>query len=413
MQKKYVYIVTSIIVTVLIASLIGWAIFINKQQQALQSETQDLGYFGDSTSSNSRGDSFFGSFFSNSTDTGSDSSASTSEQRPILRQLYNLPTAGFVKNGTGTVRFVDRRTGYVFEKDLSDGTTTRIDQTTVPQVYNALFLDNGKKVVRQYTDKDLQVISVLSGSTGEGESASLSPNILEITTDSTNQKLALLERSSSGSELYIYNLETNSKDLIFHSALRGWNIQWEKSVILVSQKPSAGLPGSAYSVAVSTGLTSLLLQQKNGLQTNMSPDADKILFSSTKNGLPALSIFNSTTSAVLDLPLSGLPEKCVWHPEKPLIYCAIPNKFPEGDYPDIWHQGTIHFVDSIYEINAETGSSTMIISPETTDGLSLDIVKLTFDVSTGELFFVNKLDQTFWSLTLPKSTSFNQNESSE
>ena len=168
MKRRRLYIGISIVLIVLIVGLLGWSIFIGRQQQELQKGTEDLGYLGGSSSGGSSGGGgLFGGSFGDSRET---TSGGTRESpQPILRQLYNLPIAGYVKKRANSIRFVDRATGHIFEKDLPDGTTTRIDQTTVPQVYQSLFLDDGDGVIRRYIDEKHSVVSVYSDIAGENK----------------------------------------------------------------------------------------------------------------------------------------------------------------------------------------------------------------------------------------------------
>ena len=102
------------------------------------------------------------------------------------------------------------------------------------------------------------------------------------------------------------------------------------------------------------------------------------------------------------MDIAGFTEKCVWNPNGISIFCALPNEFPEGEYPDEWYQGRVHFSDSLFEIRTDTKQIIHIISPQAEYGVSLDIINLSVSTNGKTLFFINKTDQTLWSIILPE-----------
>jgi len=400
MKRKKLYIGISILIFILIVGLIGWALFIGKQHQDLQQGTQDLGYLDGSTNQPSRG-GLFGRVFDDVTDTTTIDEEEKGP-KPTLRQLYNLPTAGFIKKRSSAIRFVDRATGHVFEKELPNGTATRVDQTTVPKVSSATFLEDGDVVIRQYTSDDDSLISVLSDlKSEEVQSIQLPTELLSLVASPSGKEFARIENTFNGSRVVVSNVEDEVEREVLNSSLRGWNLQWENDLLLLTQKASHNLPGSSYIIDVDSSIKKLAIQQLSGLITNLSPDGSQILYTNTSNeGLPLLAVQNLDTGISTDLNISGLADKCVWHPYKPSVYCALPNEFAKGVYPDDWYQSKVIFADSVWEINTKTAVVRHIISPENSEGISLDIIKLVMDKNGSIIFFVNKTDQTLWSLQL-------------
>jgi len=400
MKRQKLYIGISIVVIALIFGLIGWAIFVGKQQQNLQQGAEDLGYTSNSPGTKSGG-GLFGKIFDDTQEGATPTEPDGPE--PILRQLYNLPTAGFIKMRANSVRFVDRATGHVFEKDLQGGASTRINQTTVPKVYNSIFLEDGDVVVRQYIGENESLISIYSDiSEEEVENTQIPYEIIGWATNREGKEIVILEETSSGSKVSILNLKDTSKKEILDSLLSGWTLQWEGGNLLINQKASEKIPGSAYLISKDTNEKTLVLQQLPGLTTNLSPDGSSVLYSniSTK-GLPSLYVKNIDTNNILSLNISGFSEKCVWHPNKPKVYCALPEEFPKEHYPDAWYQGSASFSDSIWEIDTKTSIVTHIISPKKSNGVTLDAVNMAIDIKGENIFFINKSDQTFWSLEIP------------
>lgn len=406
MQRKRLYIGISFLLIILIVGLIGWAIFIGRQQQELQQGTQDLGFLDNpGTRGSSSGGLFGGVFGDNISNTSTDES---DEQElvtePVLRQLYNLPISGYIKKRADAVRFVDRATGHIFEKDLPNGSTTRVDQTTVPHVYHAVFTDDGDGVIRRYVDTEDNTVSVYSvvGNTS-ASAVPLPTGVRDVVADPRGEHFAVLQETNSGSSVYITDGRETQGEPLFVSTLRDWDILWRENSLLLTQKPSSAVPGSSYSVNVTSGIRELALQQYPGLITNLSPAGDKILYSiARRNSRPELFVRTLATQEDTPLRVAGFADKCTWDPTGTLVYCGLPDTFPSAQYPDAWYRGEIRFSDSLWEIDVTSVSVRNILSPATQSGISLDIENITIDAQGGVVFFKNAADQTLWSVTLPQ-----------
>ena len=82
------------------------------------------------------------------------------------------------------------------------------------------------------------------------------------------------------------------------------------------------------------------------------------------------------------------------------MYCAVPNTFPVGDYPDAWYQGLVNFSDSIWSINTDTMSATLVYDINKESNNKIDAMNLQLDKNDNYLFFMNKTDLSFCSLIL-------------
>lgn len=419
MYKKYFYIGIFFLLILIIGGLLGWSIFIGKQQQALKQGTKDLGYYPNTTTNtSSNGGGFFGGVFNNDKSTNEAEDGIPSEEsleKPVLRQLYNLPTAGYIKKRSNAIRFVDVASGHIFEKDLPDGVTSRINQTTVPKVQKALFVNDGNALIRQYVDDEGSIISIFNDlNKKESESSTLTTNILEIVPSPDKKEIAFIMQDQRGSDLLVSQPNGESKSILNSSPLRGWSLDWEKNMILLTQKSTASLPSSAYLIDRDSEKRKLLLQQLKGLATNLSPDGKNVLYSYINTeGVPILNVKGTHVGGTeKSLTVAGLAEKCVWHPNGLKVFCALPKALPKA-LPDSWYQGIVHFSDSVFEIDISTNKISHIISPETANGVSLDIIDMTLNDLGTVLFFKNKTDQTLWSLTLSKLTDESDSLSGE
>ncbi len=409
MRKKPIYIAVIIFIVIILVGLLSWSFFVGKQQQDLARGAKDLGYAGDITGGSSGGGGILKGAFGDLLNNESAPKDFSNTPKATLQQLYNLPIAGFIKKRANAIRFVDRATGHVFEKELPNRTTSRIDQTTIPKVYESFFLNNGESVVRRYVNESEEVVTILTDLGNEDiENTFLSSEILELVVSPSGEEFVFVEKTGSGSSIIISDSKGENQREVFTSGIRNWNIDWEGDSIFLTQKASGSLPGSAYIIDAISGSVTLALQQFLGLSANLSPDGNTILYSTIEgSGLPVLAVKNLETNTILELNVTGFAEKCVWHPTDTKVYCALPTVFPEGEYPDIWYRGEVQFTDSLWEIDTETGLVANILPPSQNTGVALDMRNLRMDTKGSILFFINNIDQTLWSVTFPKFSTSN------
>ncbi|PCI28838.1 hypothetical protein COB52_03135 [Candidatus Kaiserbacteria bacterium] len=390
MNTKPFYIGITILIAGLLLGLIGWAIYIGQQKQDLESGTKDVGYLNDLTRGVT-GSGIFGGVFTDEEDI---KDSEVDIPKAVLKQLYNLPIAGYYKREENSILFVDRATGHVFEQDLETNVSKRINQATVPKVYNSIFVNDGEAVVRQSIHEDGDVLTIFSLSK-DGSSNTSIPFLTSIEAGQGSD-FAFIEKTSTVSSLGIFDVDKETRTILFESELKNWSLQWRGNSILMTQNPSFFLLTSAMLVNSSTGSREVVISQKKGLITNLSPDAKQILFSVIENNRPVLYIRNIESGEETSLNVSGFADKCAWIESS--VICALPNSLPEGSYPDIWYTGEVSFSDSFWKIDTKDLILSKIISPESELGISMDAINLL--VNDNVLFFKNKTDQTLWSLII-------------
>jgi hypothetical protein len=115
-------------------------------------------------------------------------------------------------------------------------------------------------------------------------------------------------------------------------------------------------------------------------------------------------IYSIATSTATDAIIRTLADKCVWgNFYKDMVYCAVPFQPVSGTYPDDWYKGTLSTVDKIWQENAATGEVHLISSVFEQARTNIDAFNLGLDDKDNYLFFMNKLDLSFWSLDLVDS----------
>ena len=141
----------------------------------------------------------------------------------------------------------------------------------------------------------------------------------------------------------------------------------------------------------------------NGLTSLVDGTAKNILYSESFDGSIRLNYYDLKSSLNKTLSFKTLPEKCVWSKtEEFVVYCAIPKTIESGEYPDSWYQGLISFNDSVWRVNIKTNSSELVFDFGKEGSNKFDVIDPFLSGDDEYLFFTNKKDLTFWSLSLKK-----------
>ncbi|MBX4206258.1 hypothetical protein KW784_00475, partial [Candidatus Parcubacteria bacterium] len=168
---------------------------------------------------------------------------------------------------------------------------------------------------------------------------------------------------------------------------------------LVFTKPSATLPGYAYSLA-SGGLTKLL-GPLNGLIATANPAGTYLIYSYVSGNEEHLFAKEVGKSTSAEFSPSTLADKCAGSvKEKGIFFCGAPSGGVSGAEPDGWYQGKTHFSDSVWRFDALTQSATLLADPEEGFGVSLDVSLPQLSPDEKYFVFVNKSDLSLWALSL-------------
>ena len=309
------------------------------------------------------------------------------------------------------LRFVERGTGYIYDIDAKGQNLSETSGTVIAHTLVALFGDQGNTVIFRYIkDDNITIATYLghlvpaAGSSSFGTTAGsfLADNISDMVMSHDGKNILYLLPTASGADGMTVKTNGTSPKEVFSSSFSEWLLDWPSTGPVVTTKASADIPGYAYAVTGS-GVLNKLLGNVSGLTTKMSPDGKNILYSVSFSGHVDLHIKNIASGADLDTGLSTLPEKCVWNATSTLVYCGAGTSVSADQYPDVWYQGSAHFNDALWKIDAATGTTTEMDDGE---GNFLDATYLTLDSKEQFLFFINKNDASLWSfdLTAPATT---------
>jgi hypothetical protein len=344
---------------------------------------------------------------SSSTDTSFQDQDTVSISR--LTRLSQDPVAGittYTTSGTTTARIMERATAHTYDINLSTGALTRLTNTTIPKVSEAVwptpttaiirYVDDTNNTLRTYTAK---IASSTSDKTRlELRGSFLADNITSVSVSPTGSKIFYLTTSTDGAEGIVANNDGSKKTSIFNSSLSEWLPQWpQEGTITVTTKASFNVPGSVYSLTTA-GTIRKIISGINGLTTITNPTATVVGFSDASANL---SFYTIATNKIIPTSVKTFAEKCVWSKKsKDTIYCAVPTSLVPGSYPDDWYQGLVSFSDALYQINTQTGTATLITNFADTYKQPVDIINPALSSDEHYITFTNKKDLTAWAFNL-------------
>ena len=410
MSKKTFVLVVCVMV-LLFAGLL-WLFIARENKPAIvdnkEDQSSDLFPFG-KRSNSAQNDPVLGDKGDTSSTT-IDLGGSIPEEAPRLRQIAKTPIAGaaaFNQGSTTIIRFVDRATGHIYSTENSSTATDKISAITIPKVYEALWSNDGTRLLLRYLRDDNQTIrtfyaKIASSTKPEQalEGIFLPDGLRDVAV--YGGKMFYIDAVSSGSQGNIANIDGSGKTTIFSSPFEDWSYVWTSpSSITLYSRPSFQAQGAAYMLNVQNGAYTKALSGQRGLVALGNTDSTSVIYSSIQGNSIVTSVIDTKTGASQNLGIATIADKCVWSSkEKKKAYCAVPTSIPSGEYPDDWYKGKISFNDSLWSVNVVTGETKNIFSPELEAGISIDMINLKLDPEEQVLVFTNKKDLSLWSYRL-------------
>ncbi len=296
-----------------------------------------------------------------------------------------------------SIRYVERATGHISQMYLDTKTVGQISNSTIPNIYEAIFDDKASSVIYRYLEINGKIITSFLATLGSDKGEFLPSNIIDVSLSPDRTKFFYITKIFSGVIGTTRSFKDNKKIQVFSSSITEWLSQWvTDQKIYLTTKASSSTEGNLFSLNTTNGVLTKVFGGVLGLTTLTNNDGSLVLYSSSTSGGPKLGIFDIKNHTTKDLNLYGLPEKCLWLNIN--IYCAIPNNASGNGYPDIWYQGLASFNDRFVKINSNTNEVTNIADSESET--PIDGTHLFLTNKEDQLFFINKKDSTLWSLDL-------------
>lgn len=307
------------------------------------------------------------------------------------------------------IRYVEKATGHIFEREIPTGTETEISNTTIPGSQEVIV---GKStVIYRYIGTDGKEITSFAGILPIPESDGslpvmkgtfLTPNIMSMSASPDLTKIFSLVSETAGVTGSISAFDGTSKTTPFLSRYHEWLGDWNSTDFITLTTKASGLaPGFAYLLDISHKNFSRLLGDIPGLTTSTSPDNKLVLYSVSGNKTFEMDLFDIASQQKKVVVKVSLPEKCVWSRASKWFICAVPEGILPAVYPDAWYQGKVNFSDSIWKTDVTANPvSNEVYNLFKEKRLSVDAVQLGLSADERYLYFINKTDGTLWQLEL-------------
>ena len=372
--------------------------------------------------------SIFRNFFpfggESATSTDEEEGSGFEEQPPLqpnytqkLRQLSFVPVAGAgvldVKAGT-VVRFIEKATGHIYEVELFSPKQGRISNTTIPVVYDAVWGNKNNSLITRYLKADDMTVDTYSltvKEVGTTMDSTTSPqadntisgiifpeNISDVSVFDTN--VFYLMQGDNFSNGYVSNFSGGNKKLIFNSPIKEVNYQFVNTkTVALTTKPHQNFPGFLYFVDTGTGQVKKILGDVLGLSTLVNTLATKVLYLNQGNN--KMSVFDVKNKINTEVVPATFPEKCAWSKKDvDFIYCGVPKQAIGSSSLTDWYMGFVSFSDDIWIYAIENNVSGIVTNLTSDSGKVIDVYKPIISENGQYLIFINKIDNTLWSLDL-------------
>lgn len=430
-NRKKIIIGVSVVVVLLLA---GLYLYLNRNSTSspIRAVTSLFGQLGQEVARPLGADILPGS-----SDAGGTNTENGQTEEPLFRQLSTIPTAGataITRDGKTYVRYIAKENGYTYEVDPVTGKTVQLTNTTIPRIYEAYWGNNGESVTLRYLTRDAleqdtikTYLAYLSTPKNIDQSASntspalgtligdfLPDNITAVSVSPDKTKLFYILPTPKGVSGYTVTLATRAKQEVFQSTFSEWTPHLLNSgLIILTTKPSAKVEGYSYLYDPKDHSFSRILRKINALTTLPNTNNSRVLYGENKLGKTLIGVYDKkgfagdegTSFQTMPIPLSTLPEKCVWAENNIRVFCAAFSATPKAELPDDWYQGTLSFADMFWTASTDSSEIAFLADPtkeETAKNSSFDVSQPFMDKDEHHFYFINKNDMTLWSMRIKK-----------
>lgn len=382
---------------------------------------------GSGTTSETPGFSFrdFLPFGQSTDNTGSENVFTTGESPTLpqdngevakLRKISNEPVAGyslFNTSSTTIVRFVEKGTGNVYEANSLDNKIERLTNTTIPKIIRAFWLPDGSGFLAQTISNETELIETRFVKLIKNNATS-SENLTAYNTEISNLPTGIKEISISpdGKKVFYYTTDAQSKwfisnpngtgeTFVYTSPLLEWIPDWvAENKISMQTKSSFLAAGYSYIFDTKNKTLRKTGPVSVGLSSKANSDISSFLVS-IGGTFPQLAVFDTKTNLYNRLDANTLTEKCTWlNTEKMFAYCAVPNNFPTGNYPDDWYKGKVSTKDFVEKVDLIQNLFYRIGDLSDLADEDIDVIDIKSSKDDSHVVFRNKNDGFLWILRI-------------
>ncbi len=321
---------------------------------------------------------------------------------PTIRVVTDNPVSGAFATAEGTIRYMERETGHIYETAFDSLNATRLTNTTIPGTLEAVWLNNQSLIIRSLSDVGSyeNVYASFSSSTPDQKLA-LKPlsGFSRIAPVLNGEGIVTIDTSGANAILSVSGREETSKSTVFSSPIRSWIPLVGGTDIFIQSAPAYNVAGFLYRIENAAKTTSVL-SGILGLISLPSPDGRYIAYSSSGGTTLSLRVLDTETGTSYSAPLSTLASKCVWLAPQVKLFCGVPKNAFGFELPDEWLPGTASFDDSAWIIDPLQSTASAVTGFTNEVGQTVDIMNPRASADGEYVLFTNKTDQSLWSIRL-------------
>lgn len=344
-----------------------------------------------------------------------------------LIKIWDRPVAGYgfynKKGSTENILlFVDSDTGFVYQKNLSEPTSTptQITKSEYLNTRKVYFLNiNGQnKMILQYGANNT-VKSILADIPDYYSVANELENITELDNNITNISISsdfskavytatknkiTNNKKDLNSDWYL--IDSSGRNKIYSSELSSWKLQITNSANVYAYNTDTAIEVSnLYKLNTGTDLLENVYTGHTG--SSYLVNNNSVLTSAfTNEGLKTYENKNFYGSSFNDGNLSSLnfntlTDKCYIGE---IVVCGAPKELKNYDsgLPDAWYQGLTTWQDNLFIVNNDYPNGQLLydlnIDGQVDD--SFDIKNIQVTKNQDHVLFINKNDGSLWSLNI-------------
>jgi len=336
--------------------------------------------------------------------------------------IPTLPTSGFgIADESPVFNYFAAENGIIITispngeiRERSGSTTKTLSSTVIKNIRETSFSFDGKKLLVMFGEVDNPQVSVFDTENYEWQPLTISPSSIDWSP--TDYQIAYLTEDTDGTAiLRILDTEIADPKPKTISSLGGLDLQlsWvTPNEIVISEKSSAFVKNSIWKLNKTTGNLTNVVSEKQGLLANWDKEQNLgILFFSSENRRGGqLSLINIGGKILGEFSFLTLPNKCSFSSivktststdnpeEKVFLNCAVPKEtqsFSNRILPDDYFKQLIFTDDNLYQIDIQNGNVNALSN---NSGSIFDATNI--QATNGRLFFINRLDQKLYSITL-------------
>lgn len=317
---------------------------------------------------------------------------------PRLREVSSSPVAGARLTSDGVIRFVEQGTGHVFETRTDSFTTVRLSNTTIPDVYEALWVNDLSFIIRSLSDDDAVKTSYgsLNGTSTDQSIALVPVNGYRriVPAGIGSSAIAVLE-NINGSRIERIDLTKKTPaQTLFVSPITSWVPVVSSNEVFLQTAPTDTAVGFLYRLDDQS--LSRVMPGAVGLSASVNPSGEYVLFSSRSGNVVTLSLFDRARNETNHVSLSTFADKCTWVGNtEPLVLCAVPQDGVVGSIDD-WMLGIQTYADDLWVIDPISNTASFLGTLTDESGEGIDATDLEVS-SSGYVIFINKKNGSLWS----------------